>query len=183
VKYTLDCTRLHTPSLLDCTLPITLDGTLPACSTYALKYALKTLSSILLSMLLNTLPIALDDTLPARITICSQVSSQVAPRYTLSSVPSTPPSTFSSTLPGMLSRYTPKCTRWHTPACLTVRSQVSAQVHIPARSPVRSQLHSRGQASAVVRLVASGGQCLADGRRRVPGGVWDLAHGVCWPKS
>jgi len=33
LKDASNCTRWHTPSLLDCTLPIALDGTLPACLT------------------------------------------------------------------------------------------------------------------------------------------------------
>jgi len=104
LKYTPDCTRLYTSSLLDLRSQVS--------SQDAPKYTLSTLPSTppstfsctLPGILSRTLPIALDGTLPACLTIRSQVSSQDAPKYTPSTLPSTPPSTFSSTLPSMLSR-------------------------------------------------------------------------------
>jgi hypothetical protein len=56
LKYTTNCSPWHIPSLLDCTFPIALEGTLPAC--------------------LTTLPIALDGTLPAYLALRSQVHCQ-----------------------------------------------------------------------------------------------------------
>ena len=105
------CTRWHTHSLLDCTLP----SNLSRCSQ-AYSRARSPIHSQLHSM-----------TLPACFTIRSQVSSQDAPKYTLSTLPSTPPSTFSSTLPSMLSRTLLIALDGTLLACLTVRSQVSSR--------------------------------------------------------
>jgi len=139
---TPNCTRWHTPSLLDCTLPSTLSrhsqAHSRACSQvhsqlhsmahsqrawlYAPKYALNTLSI--------TLPIALDDTLPACLTIRSEVSSQDA---------------LNDTSEHAL-KHTPNCTRRHTPSLLdnTLPSMLSrcSQSHSRACSQVHSQLHS-----------------------------------------
>ena len=74
----LNCTRWHTPSLLDCTLPSKLSRCTQLhsmaysqhASLYAPKYTLKTLS------------IALDGTLPACLTVHLQVCSLDAPKHT-----------------------------------------------------------------------------------------------------
>jgi len=111
----LNCTRWHTPGLLDCTFPGTLSRrsqlhsmahSLPAW-LYARWSALK------------TLPIALDDTLPAFLTVRSQVSSQAALNHT----------------PEHALKYTPKCTRWHSPSLLDYT--------LPSTLPRRSQVHSQ----------------------------------------
>jgi hypothetical protein len=125
--YTPDCTRLHTPSLLDCTLLSTLPS-MPNC----------TLPSSLACTLSSTLPIVLDCTLLACLTVRSQVSSRVRSiaRFQVNLT------VRSEVLPIALD-----CARLHTPglldcmlpstlpvalvytlpACLTVRSQVRSQ--------------------------------------------------------
>jgi hypothetical protein len=105
-KYTPNCSRWHTPSLLD------------LCSQVSSQDVPKYTSSI---------PIALHDILPACLTIYSQVSSQVAPKYTRSMLPSTPLSAFSSTLPGILSRTLPIALDGTLPACSTVHYQGCSQ--------------------------------------------------------
>jgi len=134
LKETPNCTRWYTSSLLDCTLPITLDGTLPACWTVRSqvssqdtpKYTTSTLQSIppstfsstLPGILSRTLPIALEGTLPACLTVRSQVSSQDALKHT----------------PEHTLKYTPNCIRWHTPSLLdhTLPNTLSgrSQVHL-----------------------------------------------------
>jgi hypothetical protein len=82
LKYAPDCTRLHTPSLLDLRSQVS--------SQDAPKYTPSTLpstppstfSSTLLGVLARRLPIALDGTLPAGLIIRSQVSSHDALKHT-----------------------------------------------------------------------------------------------------
>jgi len=114
LRYTLDCTRLHTPCPLDCTVLVALYRTLLACLTYTLKHALRmllsTLPSILPSMLSSTLPsilsrmlaIALEGTLQACITACLQMSTQSTSNYWPSILQSSPPSIFSHIHSGTL---------------------------------------------------------------------------------
>ena len=77
----------------------------PNCQMHfiARSQALKTLS--------RTLPFALNDTLPPCLTIRSQVSSQDALNHT----------------PEDTLKYTPYCTRWHTPSLLDSTLPVSSQ--------------------------------------------------------
>jgi len=131
LKYTPDCTRSYTLSLLDVRSQVS--------SQDALKYTSSTLPSTPPSTFSSTLPIALDDTLPACLAICSQVSSQDAPKYTPSTLPSKPPSTFSSTLPGMLSTTLPIALDGTLPACLTIHSRACSQ----GRSQLHSMTHSQ----------------------------------------
>ena len=116
---------IDTSSLLDCTLPITLDGHTPSLldlrsqvrSQDAPKDTPSMLPSTLPGMLSRTHPIALDGTLPACLTVHSQVSSQDAVQHT----------------PEHALKYTPNSTRWHTPSLLdyTLPSKLSrcSQVH------------------------------------------------------
>ena len=87
LKYTSDCTQLHTPILLDCTLSIALYNTHPARLTQTLKYALLTLPNTLPGVLSRILPMALDGTLPAWLIVHSQVSSHGALKYTAEQTP------------------------------------------------------------------------------------------------
>jgi hypothetical protein len=91
-----NCTRWYPFSVLDCILPIALDGILSASVTvhselcsialsqsallYTSKEALKILSSIPPSMLSRTLPVAPNGTLAAHLALGSQVHS-IAGRY------------------------------------------------------------------------------------------------------
>ena len=63
-----NCTRSHTPSLLDCTLPSKLSRHSHVHFEYAPMYTSESLS--------RTLPIAVDGTLPAYLALRSQVHSQ-----------------------------------------------------------------------------------------------------------
>jgi len=123
-----------------CCIQQTWNQTAKYTSFHAPKYALKTLSitlpsmlSITLpSMLSSSLPIALDGTLSACWTVRSQVSSQDALKHT----------------PEHALKFTPNCTQWHTPGLLdcTLPSKLSrrSQAHSRACSEVHSQLHSMG---------------------------------------
>jgi hypothetical protein len=95
MKYTPDCTRLYTPSLLDLH------------SQNAPKHTPSTFSSTFPVMLSCTLPIAFDGTLPACLTVHSQVSSHDALKH----------------IPQHTLKYTPNCTRWHTPSLLDIHCQ------------------------------------------------------------
>jgi hypothetical protein len=75
-------TRWHTPSLLDFTFPIALDGTLLAC--------------LIMYSQLHSM------TLPACLTVRSQVSSHVTPKYISESLSSTLPIPLDGTLPAYL---------------------------------------------------------------------------------
>jgi len=165
LKYTPDCTRLYTTSLLDLRSRVS--------SQDSPKYTPSTFSSTLPSMLSRTLLIALDGTLPACLTVRSQVSSQDALKHTPRTLSSTlpialddTPSLLGSTLPSTLSsgKTLPNSLDYMLP-CMLLR----------ARS--RDLLSCRRQVPGGVRLVADGGQCLADGGRRVVCGVWRVACG------
>jgi len=122
-----NCTRWHTPSELDCTLPS--------------KFSRRSQAH---SRAHSQLPIALDDTLPACLTLHCQVSSQDAPKYTPSTLPITPLSTIlvhsraccqgRSQLHSMAHSQPP----WlYAPSKLSTR----CQAHSQARSQVHSQSH------------------------------------------
>jgi len=132
------------------------------------------LLSILPSTLSNTLPLALDGKLPTCLTVCFQASSQDALKHT----------------PECALKCTPNCTRWHTARLLnfTLPSTLSRGKTLPISldyMPPCMFLHAqsrdlqsgRCQAPGGVRLVASDGQCLADGGRRVACGMWRVAGG------
>jgi hypothetical protein len=146
-------------------------------------------------MLSRTLPIALDGTLPACCTVHFQVSSQDALKHT----------------PKHALKYSPNCTRWHTPSLpdYTLPSKLSR--HSEEQLRVRTQVHLRvackytlkredtcyltllyspmyAPACLIQRLPelqkpgtgsreAYGGQCGA------ACGVWQMAGGVWWPNS
>jgi len=166
LKYTPDCTRLYTPSLLDLHSHLS--------SQDAPKYPASTLpttppssfSSTLPGMLPRTLPLALDSTQPACLTLHSQTSAQEALKHT----------------PGHALKYASNCTRWYTPSLLgsTLPSTLSRGKTLPISLDYmltctllhawsRDLLRCRRQAPGGVRHVAYGGQCLA-------GGMW---HVVC----
>jgi len=135
LKYTTHCTRWHTPSLLDYTLP----SKLPRRSKVHMKYirstTLSTFSSTIPGMLSGTPKNALDDTLRACLTIHFHVSSQDTLKHTPDTLSSTLPIALDDTFPACLIirsqvsaqdafqhtpehalQYTPNCTRWHTPS-------------------------------------------------------------------
>jgi len=127
--YTPDCTRLHTPSLPNWTLPFALDGTLPACLTYTREEALKMLPSTLRDMISRMLPVAPDGTPSVCLTVRSPPRSQDALEHTSKH-------TF---------KYTPNCTRWHTPSLhecrLPSKLPRSSQAYSQTRSQIYFQLH------------------------------------------
>jgi len=131
-------------------------------SNLAWLYALKMLSSTLPRMLSRMLPTALDCTLPACLTVRSQVSSQDTPKYTSQSLSSTLPIALDGTLP-----ISPDCML----PCMLLHAQS------------RDLLSCRRQAPGGVRLGVYGRQYLVGGGRRVECGMWQVACGVCWPKS
>jgi len=126
LKYTTDCARLYTPSLLDLHSEVSSQDTL--------KYTPSTPPSTLPGILSRTLPIALDDTLPACLTILSQVSSQDSPMYTCKYV--------LKYTPELALQDAPNCTRWHTPCLLDCtlpsilsRCSQNALKHTPKHAP------------------------------------------------
>ena len=182
-KYTPDCTRLHTPSQLDCTP----QSKLSRCSEAH-------------SQARSQLPIALDDTLPACLTIRSPVISQEAPNYTLSTLPSTPPSTISvhswACSQGRFQLHTmaPSQPTWlYSPSKLSRRSQAHSRAH----SQVHSQSHLTISFHVCSRVLhpeiwwvagarhreAGGGWRVVGGGWRVAGGGWRVVGGIWWPKS
>ena len=161
------------PTALHCMLPNTLwstlltaiDCTLPACLTYAPNSALKMLPSALLGMLSRTLSIAPNGTLPVCMTICSQVSSHNNLKHT----------------PDHAFKYTPSCTRWHTPSLLdcTFRSKLSrrSQSHSRARFEVPAQSHLTIW-SHICSCVLDPETCWVAGARRWVAGVgWRVVYG------
>jgi len=122
LKYTPDCTRLYSFSLLALSSQVSSQDT-PKYTRSMLPWTPQSMFSYTRpGMLSRTLPIALHSTPLACLTVCSQVSSEDTPKYTPSKLPSTPPSTFSSTLPGILP-WTLRIAHDGTlPPCLTVRS-------------------------------------------------------------
>ena len=109
LKDSFNCTRWHTPSLLDCMLRNTLPG-----------------------MLSRTLPIALDGTLPANLTVCSQVSSQDALMHTPEHALNSQLHSMTHSKPACL--YTPKEALKTLPSTLRVRSQVHSRACSQRRS-------------------------------------------------
>ena len=127
LKYTPYCTRWHTASLLNYTLPSKISRCSQVPTDYAPKYPPSMLpstpssmfSSTLPGMLSRTLPISLDGTLPACLTICSHIRSHDALNHT----------------PEHALKFTPNCTRWHTPSLL--------DNPLPSKLSKRSQSHSQ----------------------------------------
>jgi len=150
------------------------------------------LSSTHPSTISSRLPIALDGTLLGCLTVCSQESSQVHLRVR-SQVHLRIALLYT---PEHALLYTPNCTRWYTPGVIgsTLPNTLSRGKTLPIsldymlpcmllRARSRDLLSCRRQAPGGVKLVVYGGQCLAGGGRRVACGVWQVAGGVCWPKS
>jgi hypothetical protein len=151
VKYTPDCTRLYTPSLLDLRSQQS--------SEDAPKYTVSTLSSISLSMfsstlsgmLLRTLTLALDGTQPACLTVYSHTSAQEALKHT----------------PEHALKYASNCTRWYSPSLpgSTLPSTLSRGKTLPISLNYMltcTLLHARSRDLLSCRSQAPGG---VSGRR------------------
>jgi len=147
-KDAFTCTRLHTPSLLDCTLPYQL-----SISFQPHSWPWSQVHSQLHWM-----------TLRASLTIHTQVSSQDAPKYT--------PSTFSSTLPGILSKSLLIALDGTLLACLALPSQVHSQESRHSRSHLTICFHV---CSHVLNLETC---WIEGARHQEAGGGWPIAHGV-----
>jgi len=169
---------------------------------YAPKWALRTLSITLPSVLSSTLPIALDGTLAACLTVCSQVSSLDALNHT----------------PEHPLKYTPNCTRWHSPSPLdctppsTLSRHSQEHLWVPPKytsellartlwrgktfpislyylipcillhAQLRDLLSCRCQELRGVRLVTYGGHSFAGSELRAECRVWRVAGGR-WPTA
>jgi len=173
LQYTPGCTRLHTPSLLDFTLPIVHDSTLPPCVTYALQFALRTLRS--------TLRVCSKVHFWARSQIhpwaCSHERSQLhsmahsqpvwlyAQTEALKTLPSKHTSEHALT-------YTPNCTWWHTPSLLDCTLSNTLSRH--------SQVHLRVIVKYSSRhTLKYPPNCTRDARHREAWGWWFMA-GFFW---
>jgi len=157
LKYTPDCSRLHTPCLLDLRSQLSYqDTTLPG-------------------MLSRTLPIALNGTLPACLTIRSQVSSQNALKHT-------PKHAFKYT--PNCTRWHSQFHSMTLPAYLALRSQIHSQEARYSQSNLTICSHvCFWVLDPETCWVAGARHREAWGWWRVAGGRWWVTGGIWWPKS
>ena len=101
LKYTPDCTRLHTPSLVDFHSQAPHKCTLNMCPSTPLCI----ISNTLLGMISVTLSTAFDGTHPTCLTVCSQAHSQNTPMSTSISLSCTLPIALHGTPPAYLGLY------------------------------------------------------------------------------
>jgi len=187
-----DALHCKLPSMLWSTVLITLNYTLPAMlnvyiwflliahsqpgSLFTPKWALKTLSSILLSTIPNQLPIALYRTLSVLLSVHSQASSQDTIKYTPKhAVKYIPKDAFKYTSNYVL-QYTPRLLGSMLPSTCSRGMVLSSSLDylMPKMLPhaqFRNLLTHKFQVPGGVRLMVYGNQWVMCGRQ-VAWGVW-----------
>jgi len=146
LKYTPDCTRLYTPSLLDLRSQLSSEDTPKYTASTLPSTPPNMFSSTLPGMLPRTLTLALDGTQPACLTVHSHTSAQEALKHT----------------PEHALKYASNCTRWYTPSLLgsTLPSTLSRGKTLPISLDYMltcTLLHARSRDLLSFRSQAPGG--------------------------